>query len=133
MALESFLSTEQVNILALPPDSLSPSDLYQYTQALRQRGQNADTYVLALWQKLAVPLTTGAMVLLALPFVFGPPRGATIGLRITVGAMVGIGFYLANQIIGYMGLLLELHPAITTLAPVAAILWIALWRLRQAP
>jgi lipopolysaccharide export system permease protein len=133
MALESFLSTEQVNILALPPDSLSPSDLYQYIQALRQRGQNADTYVLALWQKLAVPLTTGAMVLLALPFVFGPPRGTTIGLRITVGAMVGIGFYLANQIIGYMGLLLELHPAITTLAPVAAILWIALWRLRQAP
>ncbi|MES0397456.1 MAG: LPS export ABC transporter permease LptG [Syntrophobacteria bacterium] len=133
MALESFLNTEQVNILALPPDSLSPSDLYQYIQALRQRGQNADTYVLALWQKLAVPLTTGAMVLLALPFVFGPPRGTTIGLRITVGAMVGIGFYLANQIIGYMGLLLELHPAITTLAPVAAILWIALWRLRQAP
>ena len=133
MALESFLSTEQVNILELPPDSLSPSDLYQYNQALRQRGQNADTYVLALWQKLAVPLTTGAMVLLALPFVFGPPRGTTIGLRITVGAMVGIGFYLANQIIGYVGLLLELHPAITTLAPVAAILWIALWRLRQAP
>jgi lipopolysaccharide export system permease protein len=133
MALESFLSTEQVNILELPPDSLSPSDLYQYIQALRQRGQNADTYVLALWQKLAVPLTTGAMVLLALPFVFGPPRGTTIGLRITVGAMVGIGFYLANQIIGYMGLLLEFHPAITTLVPVAAILWFALWRLRQAP
>jgi lipopolysaccharide export LptBFGC system permease protein LptF len=47
--------------------------------------------------------------------------------------MVGIGFYLANQIIGYMGLLLEFHPAITTLVPVAAILWFALWRLRQAP
>lgn len=133
MDLNSFLSTEQVNILALPPDSLSPSDLYQYIQALRQRGQNADTYVLALWQKLAVPLTTGAMVLLSLPFVFGPPREKSIGLRITVGAMVGIGFYLANQIIGYMGLLLELHPALTTLAPVAAILWIALWRLRHAP
>jgi lipopolysaccharide export system permease protein len=133
MTLESFLSTEQVNILELPPDSLSPSDLYQYIKALRQRGQNADTYVLALWQKLAVPLTTGAMVLLSLPFVFGPPRGTTIGLRITIGAMVGIGFYLANQIIGYMGLLFELHPAIPTLAPVAAILWIALWRLRQAP
>jgi lipopolysaccharide export system permease protein len=118
--------------LELPPDSLSPSDLYQYIQALRQRGQNADTYVLALWQKLAVPLTTGAMVLLSLPFVFGPPRGTT-GLRITVGAMVGIGFYLANQIIGYVGLLLEFHPTITTLAPVAAILWIALWRLRHAP
>jgi lipopolysaccharide export LptBFGC system permease protein LptF len=50
-----------------------------------------------------------------------------------VGAMVGIGFYLANQIIGYVGLLLEFHPTITTLAPVAAILWIALWRLRHAP
>lgn len=133
LTLDSFLSTEQVSVLELPPDSLSPSDLYQYIETLRERGQNADHYTLALWQKVAVPLTTGAMVLLSLPFVFGPPRGMTVGLRITLGTMVGITFYLANQVIGYMGLLLELHPALTTLAPVAAILWIALWRLRHAP
>ena len=107
--------------------------IYKYVGALRQVGQNEDAYVLALWQKLAVPLTTGAMVLLSLPFVFGPPRSTAMGSRITVGAMVGIGFYLANKVVGYVGLLMGLHPALTTLTPVAIILWIALWRLRQAP
>ncbi len=56
-----------------------------------------------------------------------------MGSRITVGAMVGIGFYLANKVIGYVGLLLDLHPALTTLTPVALILLVALWRLRHAP
>ena len=133
LILDSFLSAKQVEILALPPSSLSPSDIYKYVGALRQVGQNEDAYVLALWQKLAVPLTTGAMVLLSLPFVFGPPRSTAMGSRITVGAMVGIGFYLANKVVGYVGLLMGLHPALTTLTPVAIILWIALWRLRQAP
>jgi lipopolysaccharide export system permease protein len=133
LTLDSFLSKEQVNILELPADSLSPSDLHQYIKALRQRGENADQYALALWQKLAVPLATGAMVLLSLPFVFGPPRETTLGRRIVIGTMVGVGFYLANQIIGYLGLLFELNPALTTLAPVAAILWLALWRLRRDP
>jgi lipopolysaccharide export system permease protein len=119
--------------LELPPESLAPSDLYLYIKALRERGQNADNYSLALWQKLVMPLTTGAMVLLSLPFVFGPPRGMTVGLRITLGASVGISFYLANQIIGYLGLLLEFPAPLTTLTPVALILTIALWQLRQAP
>ena len=133
LTLDSFLSAEQVSILELPPESLSPSDLYLYIKALRARGQNASHHNLALWQKLVLPLATGAMVLLSLPFVFGPPRGLTVGFRITLGAMVGIGFYLVNQVIGYVGLLLDIHPSITTLTPVAIILWIAFWRLRHAP
>ncbi|UCE82250.1 MAG: LPS export ABC transporter permease LptG [Deltaproteobacteria bacterium] len=133
LTLKSFLDSEQVNILELPPDSLSPSDLYQYVQTLRERGQNADRYILALWQKLALPLTTGAMVLLSLPFVFGPPRGTTAGRRIMMGAMAGLAFYLANQIIARLGLLLNLHPGLTTLAPVTAILLVAFWLIRRVP
>ena len=57
----------------------------------------------------------------------------TVGLRITLGATVGIAFYLANQIIGYLGLLLEFPAPLTTLTPVALILAIALWQLRHAP
>jgi lipopolysaccharide export system permease protein len=133
LTIDSFFSKDQVSVLELPPESLAPSDLYLYIKALRERGQNADNYSLALWQKLVMPLTTGAMVLLSLPFVFGPPRGMTVGLRITLGASVGISFYLANQIIGYVGLLLEFPAPLTTLTPVALILTIALWQLRQAP
>jgi lipopolysaccharide export LptBFGC system permease protein LptF len=40
--------------------------------------------------------------------------------------MVGIALYLAYQIIGHLGLLFELPPAVTTLTPVLAVLGVAL-------
>lgn len=130
LTLESFLSQEQIRILKLPPDSLSPSDLYHYVRTLKAGGQNADHYVLALWQKLSIPLTIGAMILLSLPFVLGRLGAMTPGHRIMLGSIVGILFYLTNKIMGSLGLLFGLNPALTTLAPVAAVLWLALWLLR---
>jgi lipopolysaccharide export LptBFGC system permease protein LptF len=50
-----------------------------------------------------------------------------------MGAMAGLAFYLANQIIARLGLLLNLHPGLTTLAPVTAILLVALWLIRRIP
>lgn len=130
LAMRSFLSSQQVAILELPPDSLSVLELYEYILALRDRGQNVDRYILVLWQKMAMPLTTCAMVLLSLPFVFGSLRVRTAGFRIMVGSIAGVLFYIGNQIAGHFGLVYGLHPAVTTLTPVAAILAVAfvLWR-----
>lgn len=129
-AWDSFLTASQVNVLGLPPRALSLTDLYRYVRALRRQRQNAAPYELALWQKGCLPLTTGAMVLLSLPFAFGPLRSMSAGRRIMLGSIVGIAFFLANQIGGYLGLLFELNPAIPTLAPVAAVL-LAAWRLSR--
>jgi len=131
LTLDSFLSSDQVNILELPPDSLSSSDLNQYIVALRQSGQNADRYALALWRKLSVPLTTGAMVLLSLPFIFGSTRKITAGRRIMLGSLVAIIFYFADQVIVHLGLLLSLKPFITAMIPVVLISSIALWKMRR--
>ena len=121
----------QINILELPPDSLSLTDLAGYIAGLRQRGQNADRHSLALWQKLTLPVVNGVMVLLALTFIFGPTRSRSAGQRIFLGTIVGILFYLVNQICGHLGLILNIHPALTSLAPVAAVLWIALHLLKR--
>ncbi len=129
--LENLLSPEQISILVLPPESLSPSDLYQYVQYLKEHGQNADRHNLALWKKASMPAATGAMIVMAIPFVFGPLRIVTAGWRIMVGAMVGIAFHLSNQIVGNIGLLFELHPAVTTMMPIAAVLGVAIVLLRK--
>jgi lipopolysaccharide export system permease protein len=126
LMLNSFLSLEQVGILELPPASLSISDLYKFVQGLRQRGQNAQRYALAFWQKLSLPVTNLVMVMLSLAFIFGPTRTITAGRRIAAASMVGIALYLAYQIIGHLGLLFELPPAVTTLTPVLAVLGVAL-------
>jgi lipopolysaccharide export system permease protein len=131
LELDSFLSPAQVAVLQLPPDTMSARDLYHYIRALRERGQNASTYALALWQKITMPVATGTMILLSLTFVFGPPRERTPGFRIMMGCMVGVAFFLANQVMGRLGLVLEFHPAVATMTPIAAILAVAVWLLRR--
>jgi lipopolysaccharide export system permease protein len=131
LVLDSFLSTDQVEVLEIPADSLSAADLYRYTRAMRGSGQNSDRYDLALWRKLGVPLTTGAMVLLSLPFVFGSNRRITAGKRIMLGSFVGLVFYFADQVIVNLGLLLSVNPVITAMTPVLLIAGTALWRLRR--
>ncbi|MBW1851715.1 MAG: LPS export ABC transporter permease LptG [Deltaproteobacteria bacterium] len=133
LSLESFLSAKQMAIQKLPPESLSPSALYQYTRILQARGQNADQYKMVFWQKVSTPLTTVAMVLLSLSFVFGPTRGMTAGHRIMMGSTVGIVLYFLNQILGHFGLILGVNPALTTVTPLAVILSLALWLLSRGP
>jgi lipopolysaccharide export system permease protein len=98
---------------------------------MHESGQNVDRYALALWRKLSVPLTTGAMVLLSLPFIFGSTRIITAGKRIMIGSFVGIAFYFGDQLIVHLGLLLSLMPVITAMTPVILISGIALWQLRK--
>lgn len=133
LTLEAFLSADQMAIQEFPPETLSPSDLYQYVRLLQERGQNADHYELVFWQKVASPLSTGAMVLLSLTFVFGPIRANTAGFRIMAGSIIGIAVHFLHQIFGHLGLLFSFNLALATIIPAAAILCLALWLLSRGP
>jgi len=133
LPLDVFLNTKQVGVLSITPAMLSLDKLYQYIQTLRESGQNADQYVLELWQKTTLPLKVGAMILFSLPFVFSSAREASPGRRVTFGAIVGILYYYFDQTLGYTGLLLGIHPAITTLLPLGIIILMAMWLLLGIP
>ncbi len=130
--LPAFLSTSQVAVLQLPPDSLSLSELWRYIQTLRERGQNAKSYALAFWQKIFLPVTTGAMVLVSLSFVFGSTRMRSAGQRVFAGVITAVVFQLSTQLIGHLGLLHDIPPLITTLLPIALILALAVQLLRRS-
>jgi lipopolysaccharide export system permease protein len=91
------------------------------------RGENADRYDLVLWQKVSVPFTTSAMILLSLPFVFGPPRSIPAGKRVVLASVVGLAFYLFHQIVGKLGLLAGLSAPLTALSPAAVAGAAAAW------
>ncbi|KGO35795.1 MAG: LPS export ABC transporter permease LptG [Desulfoprunum sp.] len=131
LAMDSFLRADQVSVLGLPPYSLSTSDLIRYIEALKESGQDADPYAIALWRKISVPLATGAMALLALSFVFGPTRSISAGYRITIGSLVGIVLYFVDQMSVQWGLLLNMSPVVTAMLPVLLISGITLVRLRK--
>ncbi|NWG75785.1 MAG: LPS export ABC transporter permease LptG [Rubrivivax sp.] len=133
LTLESFLSAEQITIQEFPPEIQSPSDLYQYIRLLQERGQNADQYELLFWQKVTSPLSTGALVLLSLSFVFGPTRSKTAGFRVIMGSIVAIAVHFLNHILGHLGLLFGLNLALITMAPIAAIFFLGLWLISLGP
>ncbi|MBW2505228.1 MAG: LPS export ABC transporter permease LptG [Deltaproteobacteria bacterium] len=133
ITMDVLLNTRQIDILKTTPDVLSLDKLFRYIQVLQDKGQNADQYVLSLWQKTTLPIKVGTMILFALPFVFGSAREANPGRRLTLGTIVGIAYYYFEQSLGYMGLLIGLHPAFTTLMPLAIIALLAKWFMLRVP
>jgi lipopolysaccharide export system permease protein len=128
---ESYLTSRQIRVLELPVESLSPSELYRYIQYLGISGQKTNQSELVFWQKVTLPFTTAAMVLLSLPFVFGPLRSASSGKRIILAAIAGIVFQIINQILANLGLLADLNPVMTATLPTAVVLLIAFVYLRS--
>lgn len=129
LSWKSFLRSQQVHLLLLTPESMAPTQLYAYVQDLKARKQQTDRYERALWDKISIPVSTAAMVLISIPFVFGPLRTESTGQRIVLGTAVGMVFYLTNQITGNLGLLVDVDPAVTALTPSLLLLFIALYLL----
>ena len=121
-----FLSPEYGAVIELDADSLAPSDLYRYARDLRARGQSADRYELSFWRKINVPLALVAMVMVALPFVLGRRERPGAGLRLLIGAGIGVAFYVIDQMIAQIGLLTGINAAITATVPALSLFVVAL-------
>lgn len=128
---DSRFRPELASLVMLRPESLSALGLYRYIRHLRTNMQNAERFELALWTKIAYPMATGVMVLLALPLVLGRLHRAGLGARMLVGALIGLVFHVLNQSAGHLGLVYRLDPMLTALAPSALFLAAALWMLRR--
>ncbi|MGH8454140.1 MAG: LPS export ABC transporter permease LptG [Nevskiales bacterium] len=114
----------QVSVMA--PDRQTMRTLYQYAEYLRQYQLDASHYQIALWSKAAVPVMVLVMVLLAIPFVVGPLRTTGAGQRMFVGMVVGVMFFLLNEITLSTGLVYGLSPLLTAWLPTALLGAIAL-------
>jgi len=133
LEIANLWATKELPTLALPSDSMALSVLYLYSQYLVGNGQPAQKYVSAFWQKLLMPLTVGAMVLLATPISasLGGSRDRSFGLTIAFGAVLGILFYLATQIFFALGQLLNISIPLVAGFPSVVIFIIALIMLKR--
>lgn len=131
MHWESYMTTDQIGLLELPPPTLSPTQLYDYVRYLRGTGQETSRYDLTLWQKLTLPIAVVVMVLLAIPAAFGTPRSTSVERRVIAALAAGLLFQIATQVIANAGLVLQLPPALTTLVTPVATTAVALVLLRR--
>lgn len=124
MAWKSLLSPEVVNVVSVSPENMSIWKLRGYIDYLLDNQLDAGQYQLTFWSKIVTPLTIAAMILIAIPFVFGSLRSAGAGQRILVGFLIGLGFYLFNELLGKLGLVYDLPPALAASLPTLVVMGI---------
>ena len=133
LAIENLWSRAELPTLSLSSQSMRLSVLYEYGLYLKANEQAYEEYVFTFWQRLTLPFTVAAMILLATPISasIGSRRDANLGYNLGLGALVGIFFFLGSQITYAVGQLLQLNHLVITLSPIAAILLFSLILLRR--
>lgn len=111
------ISAEMVSVALLQPDRMKTVDLFQYIRHLDANGQSAQRYEVEFWRKVFYPLSCLVMVVLALPFAYLHFRSGSITTYVFGGVIIGISFYLLNNVFGYMGTLRDWAPWLTGAAP----------------
>lgn len=126
----SSLTPDIVGVAAVIPENLALWELFGFIDYMKANGLASERYETAMWMRLFSPLATGGMILLALPFVFGPLRTVTIGQRVMVGSLVGILFYLMNGVFSRLGVLFDVEPFISVGIPILLVysLWLYMMR-----
>ena len=126
-------AADELPNLTLSTDSMTLSVLYGYSQYLASNGQPMEKHLNSFWQRLLMPLTVCAMVLLATPISanISAGRDRSFGISIGIGAAVGILFYLGAQIIFALGQLLQWSIPLVAVFPSLIILSCALLLVRR--
>lgn len=111
------ISAEMVSVALLKPERMKTIDLFRYIQHLNANGQTAQRYEIEFWKKVFYPLSCLVMVVLALPFAYLHFRAGGIATYVFGGVMIGISFFLLNNVFSYMGTLQNWLPWLTAAAP----------------
>lgn len=111
------ITAEMVSVALLKPERMATLDLFNYMRHLNANGQSAQRYEIEFWKKVFYPLACLVMVVLALPFAYLHFRTAGITTYVFGGVMIGISFFLVNNVFGHVGNLRHWQPWLTAAAP----------------
>lgn len=128
---ENTLDRQVLDLLLSDPEDLSIRDLYRYINYQQANAIKPTGYALVFWQRLFLPLSTGVMFLLALPFVFGSQRSAAQGYKLFIGILLGLLYFVSYTSIANIILLTGAPVILGAIIPVAlfmlisfALLWL---------
>jgi lipopolysaccharide export system permease protein len=111
------ITQEMVSVALLKPERMSTIALFQYIQHLAANAQTSQRYEIEFWRKVFYPLSCLVMVVLALPFAYLHFRSGGITSFVFGGVLIGISFFLLNNVFGYVGNLQNWQPWLAAGAP----------------
>jgi lipopolysaccharide export system permease protein len=113
----SSITAEMVSVALLKPERMRTWDLFSYTRHLKANNQTAQRYEIEFWRKVFYPLSCLVMVMLALPFAYLHFRSGGATGYVFIGVMIGISFFLLNNVFGYIGNLRAWQPWLAAASP----------------
>jgi lipopolysaccharide export system permease protein len=131
MVWEVPLNPNVLRVSRSEPDEMNLRELGHYLHAEKKSGQSVTNYRLAYWQRIIQPATTAVMMLLAIPFVFGPLRESTMGAKLLLGVSVGFGFHLINRFLGPVSQVYQWPPELAAVAPTLVFAAIGVYLMRR--
>jgi lipopolysaccharide export system permease protein len=117
MLWPSSITADMIAVTLLRPDRMKTLDLFEYVQHLESNNQESLRYEIEFWRKVFYPLSCMVMVVLALPFAYLHFRAKGTAGYVFAGVMIGISFFLLNNVFGYIGNLRAWEPWLAAAAP----------------
>jgi lipopolysaccharide export system permease protein len=114
---QTSLNPTLISLFAVDSTALSAVGLFDYIGYLRANRLDDQRYVAEFWGHVAKPVALLLMLILSLPFVFGPLRSSSTGQRLLVGMLIGIAFYVFNSMFMQSGVVFGIEPFLTAWLP----------------
>lgn len=124
---QNLVNAELLQGLSVAPESMSARNLLNQVDYLERNQLDSSPIELALWTKITNPISTLVMLMLSLPFVFASQRSGSVGQKMFIGILLGIGYFLVNRLFTHLGLANGLTPAVSTLIPLSLFGFLAIF------
>ena len=111
------LTASRLLARVLTPERMSMSTLIDYITYLEENNLSAQRQTIALWRKLAYPFTLIVMMTIAAPIGFMQTRRGGVGAKVFIGILIGVAFFMVNQLALNVGILSGWPVWLTALGP----------------
>ena len=131
---QTLLRPSILNVYQVAPERLDLNALYDNIRVLNANSQKTSRFEIAFWNKVLYPGAVLVMMVLALPFAHFQRRQGGIGIRIFVGTMLGLTFFLVGRLFSNLGLLNDWPPLFSAAFPLVffvAVAGVMLWRIER--
>jgi len=125
-AFDTSLTADRLLARVLTPERMSMTTLLDYIDYLKDNNLSAERQVVALWRKMAYPFTLIVMMTIAAPIAFMQTRKGGVGAKVFIGILLGVGFFMLNQLALNVGMLSGWPSWLTALGPNACALLMGL-------
>ena len=115
-----------IDSLKKDPKELTTWKIIKQIQFLSINKQTSSIFEVELYKRLVKPATLVAMILLAMIFIFGSNRDASLGRNIFLGVALGLSFEMISRVGGALSLSYNFSPLISAVLPTLIIIVLAI-------